>query len=171
MSTQPDSPITQFIERLKGLDPGDRARLKRNAGNSLEEARQATGLFFRLLPPTVNRYHEPWYFLVATLYPLAEPGQTGNLGHALHLARQKRTQGGAGFDRRFEVLLDADDDQVSFRLRQIVRLLHSAEIPIDWPQLLQDLIRWNHPKRFVQESWARSYYAVDPQTPSTPSQS
>lgn len=151
--------VVEFCERLETLDAGERARLKRNAGRTLAESHHALGLFFRLLPPNVPRYQEATYFLVATLFPLAGSGGEGDLGHALYRARDpKYTQ---GLDRRVEILLDADGDQLPFRLRQAVRFLYSKRVPVNWPQLLQDLLAWNSPKRWVQENWARSYFAHD----------
>jgi CRISPR type I-E-associated protein CasB/Cse2 len=159
MSDEKQSPINEFIDRLSQLEAGDRARLKRNAGNTLEQSRGVHALFFRLLPYGVPRSHEKWYFLVATLYPLADSSSQGNIGHAIRHARANHPEREKGYDRRFEVLLDADDSQLPFRLRQIVRLIKQAEIPVNWSQLLQDLTRWNHVNRFVQERWARAYYA------------
>ena len=162
MSDEKTSTIDEFVDRLNQLDAGERARLKRNAGNTLAQSRGVHALFFRLLPFGVPRYQEKWYFLMATLFPLADSSNKGNLGTALRLARTNHPEREKGFDRRFEVLLDADDDQLPFRLRQIVGLLKSAEVPINWPQLLRDLTRWNDYRRFVQEQWARSYYAAPP---------
>jgi len=149
-------PAQAFFERLEGLDAAGRARLKRNAGNSLAESRGVLGLFYSLLPPDVPAYQEETFFLVATLYPLAEGGNQGNLGAALHRARTK--DNAKGLDRRVEILLDADEAQLSFRLRQAIHFLHSNRVRVNWPSLLQDLLRWNAPKRFVQQRWARSYF-------------
>lgn len=161
MSERKSNPkITAFFERLERLDTGERARLKRNAGRSLAEARHtALGLFYRLLPPGVPVAQEETYFLVATLYPLVEGGGTGNLGAALRKVRQ--TQNAKGLDRRFEILLDADQPQLRFRLRQAIRLLGTNQIRIDWPHLLADLLHWTHPKRFVQRHWAQSYFSFN----------
>lgn len=160
MSDAPPTPIEKFIEQLSQLEPGERARLKRNAGNTLSQSHRVHSLFFRLLPYGLPRSHEPWYFLVATLYPLAEPGSRGTLGDALRQARVKHPEREKGFDRRFEVLLDADEAQLPFRLRQIIQLLDAAEVSVNWRTLLQDLTHWNHSSRYVQEKWARAYYAV-----------
>ena len=149
--------VTEFCARLGQLDAGECARLKRNAGRTLAESHNVLGLFFRLLPRNVPRYQEETYFLVATLFPITEGTEQGNLGHSLYLARdEKHSQ---GLDRRVEVLLDADREQLPFRLRQAVRFLYSKRIAVNWPQLLQDLLAWNHPKRYVQENWARDYFA------------
>ena len=152
-----DPRVTEFCERLEQLDAGERARLKRNAGRTLAESHNVLGLFFRILPPNVPRYHEDTYFLVATLFPLAESGSEGNLGHALYHARDKKYA--QGLDRRVEILLDADREQLPFRLRQAIRFLYSKRAPVNWPWLLQELLAWNSPKRWVQENWARTYFA------------
>lgn len=150
--------IETFFERLERLDAGGRARLKRNAGNPLAASRSgALGLFYNLLPPGVPQYHEEKYFLVATLYPIAEDGGQGNLGAALNKARNEKNA--KGLNRRVEILLDAQGEQLPFRLRQAVRFLHSNRVRLDWRRLLADLLNWDSPKRFVQQQWARSYFA------------
>ncbi|HHX43049.1 MAG TPA: type I-E CRISPR-associated protein Cse2/CasB [Chloroflexi bacterium] len=157
-----DERITTFCERLAALDSGGRAHLKRCAGRPLAASLEALGLFYRLLPPGVPAWQEETYFLLATLYPLADAGDTGNLGAALLRARSPQNE--RGLDRRFEMLLDADEGQLPFRLRQTVRFLQSNRVPVCWPQLLRDLLGWNHPERYVQKAWARAYYAPVPET-------
>jgi len=153
-----DPRVTEFCERLERLNAGERARLKRNAGRTLAESRNVLGLFFRILPRNVPRYQqEETYFLVATLFPLVESGDEGSLGHALYRARDKKYA--QGLDRRVEILLDADREQLPFRLRQAIRFLYSKRVPVNWPRLLQDLLAWDRPKRYVQENWARAYFA------------
>ena len=146
----------QFIARLEKLDAGDRARLKRNAGKSLAEAKEALGLFYRLLPHGVPAYQEEVYFLVATLFPLAESGGKNDFGTSLYLAQSAKNS--KGLDRRVENLLDADLVQLHFRLRQAVHFLQSCRVRVNWQQLLEDLLQWDHPDRFIQQRWARSYF-------------
>lgn len=153
-----DPKITQFVKRLETLEPGDRARFKRNAGRCFAEARDVSGLFYRLLPYGVAPQEEEMYFLVATLFPLASGGGKENFGGSLRSARKAR-ENTKGLDRRIETLLDADDSQLSFRLRQAVHYLQSNRIPINWELLLSDLLHWTHPERYVQRHWARSYFS------------
>ena len=67
---------------------GGKARLKRSAGRSLDEANRNLALFYSLLPRSgVPVNQEPTYWLVATLYPLADAATTGtsalpSIGHA-----------------------------------------------------------------------------------------
>ncbi|MBL7161460.1 MAG: type I-E CRISPR-associated protein Cse2/CasB [Anaerolineales bacterium] len=153
---QPDERITKFIATLEKLDPGERARLKRNAGKRLDEAR-SLGLFYRILPYGVPRYQEEMYFLVATLYPLAEGCGEKIFGASMRRARDSQNE--KGLNRRMEVLLDTDERQLPFRLRQAVRYLYSKRVPVNWPCLLRDLLQWNAPKRYIQQAWARAYFA------------
>ena len=152
-----DPRVVLFCERLAQLDPGERARLKRSAGKRLAEATDVLGLFYRVLPRSVPQGQEELYFLAATLYPRAEDGGKSDLGASLHQARQAANS--KGLDRRIEILLDADETQLPFRLRQAVHFLASNRVRVSWPYLLDDLLDWSHPKRFVQERWARSYFA------------
>lgn len=153
-----DPRITTFFSRLEKLDAGERARLKRCAGQTLAEARhEALGLFYSVLPPNVSAFQHDIYFLAASLYPMTEGGSSGDLGSSL---RQTRTpKNSKGLDRRMEILLDADGVQLPYRLRQTIHLLQANRVRVNWPQLLKDLLNWTHPNRFVQRHWAQSYFA------------
>lgn len=156
----------EFFERLDKLERGERAMLKRNAGNTLAEAR-GVAWFYRLLDG------EGWsrpelYFLVATLYGYNARTINGNFGHTMRMLKQKADSD--SIERRFRILLDAEFDMVdgkpaggelAFRLRQLVRLTAAHEVGIDWPQLLMDLCAWSHPNKPVRKAWARSFYAPE----------
>lgn len=152
-----DPRISEFVQKLTKLDAADRARLKRNAGNTLAEARGINLLIYRLMPPGLPPSQEQSYYLVATLFPLAADGKRGNLGNSLRQAQKSTNR--KGLDRRIEALLDADSSQLPFRLRQTIHYLQSNRVSVDWACLLADLLQWNHPDRFVQQNWARAYYS------------
>jgi CRISPR system Cascade subunit CasB len=153
-----DSRITLFINRLEKLDAGERARLKRCAGQTLAEARHGVlGVFYSTLPFDVPGFQHDIYFLVASLYPLTGATDSGDLGVSLRQARNPKNP--KGMDRRMEILLDSDEAQLPHRLRQAIHLLQSSRIRVHWPQLLEDLLYWTHPNRFVQRRWAQSYFA------------
>lgn len=64
-------------------------------------------------------------------------------------------------ERRFITLLDADEEQLPHRLRQMIALLN--EQPVDFQALLNDLLYWSQPEKKVQNAWARAFYrALDP---------
>ncbi|MBN1977395.1 MAG: type I-E CRISPR-associated protein Cse2/CasB [Anaerolineae bacterium] len=157
--SEPTNPpqVQLFMDRLSQLEPGERARLKRNAGHPLAEAGKVLGLFYRLLPLGVSEREYETYFLAATLYPMAEGGGAGNLGASLRRAQSKANK--KGLDRRVEILLDADRAQLPFRLRQAIHFLQSNRVKVNWPLLLSDLLWWSAPGRNVQQRWARSYFA------------
>jgi|LFRM01.2.fsa_nt_gb CRISPR system Cascade subunit CasB len=112
---------------------------------------------------------EEIYFLLATLYPLND-GQApnGDFGSSFAQLRMKRES--ESLDRRMNILLDSDFDwdaqgrlkggELGFRLRQAVKLLASEDIGVNWVVLLEDLLRWSHPDKYIQKRWARSYYGT-----------
>lgn len=155
---QPNPIISEFFHRLEQLDPGQRARLKRSAGQTMGEAgSDVLSLFYRVLPPGSMGAQESIFFMAASLFPLAEEGGKGNLGQSLRKAQNPKNK--KGLDRRVEALLDADDMQLPFRLRQAVHFLQSNRVRVDWPALLDDLLYWSHPDRLVQKRWAESYFS------------
>jgi len=102
----------------------------------------------------------------------ASPRRSNNLGAslgALWRSREASLKGsGQSIERRFSSLLDADEGQLSHRLRQIVTLLLSeGTARIHWPQLLNDLTYWNSRERYVQQRWARAFYAPTPSSRDT----
>ena len=177
-----DKQIQEFIGNLSKLDDGERARLKRNAGNSLAQSHQVALLFFQKIAPYGT---QPWdedrYFLAATLYPFdkmqrekdrkqgkekkdhegGEKSRPATLGSSFRQARSQQNE--TGFDRRFSRLLDADEGQFPFQLRQAIIRLTNDWVPINWEQLTKDILSWTHPDRYVQRQWARDYVASKPE--------
>lgn len=87
-----------------------------------------------------------------------EAGYRRTLGHAiaqLYLARDQSKS----IEQRFITLLDADEEQLPYRLRQMMQLLKSEDgIQIYWSELLRDLLAWNYEGKPVQQKWARAFY-------------
>jgi CRISPR system Cascade subunit CasB len=155
---EPTPIIAEFFRRLEQLDPGQRARLKRSAGQTMGEAgSDVLSLFYRALPHGGVGTQESMFFMAASLFPLAEGGGKGNLGQSLRKAQNPKNK--KGLDRRVVALLDADDMQLPFRLRQTIHFLQSNRVRVDWPALLDDLLHWSHPERLVQKRWAESYFS------------
>jgi CRISPR system Cascade subunit CasB len=59
-------------------------------------------------------------------------------------------------EKRFIALLDADEDQLPHRLRQMVALL--KEQPMDFDALLSDLLQWRNDDKRIQTRWAQDFY-------------
>lgn len=152
---------TEFIEALMRLDSGGRARLRRNAGYTLAEATDVHRVFFQNLPRGLNDWQQETYFLVATLFPLADHSfAAGSLGASLNQVRIYR-QGSEGInslDRRFQTLIDSDREQLPFRLRQVIRLADASKVQVNFTRLLLDILSWDAEAKYVQLRWARDYY-------------
>lgn len=178
-TASPHDSVAEFVARLEKLDAGSRAALKRNAGRLLDESRNVYQTFFSVLPRSVtNPKHQEAFFLVATLYvvgtrrhdstaPRRQQTPPRNLGASLRRLRQRVQSDSSedrqiSLDKRVNTLLEADREQLSFRLHQLVRLLASSEetkeAAINWPQLLHDVLQWERDGRKVQRRWAEAYY-------------
>jgi CRISPR system Cascade subunit CasB len=148
-----------FVAELRQLGRGELAELRRAAGTTLGQHGQATAIFYRMLPPESEGFlHREAAFLAATLYPLNPKGSEGDLGQSLRMLAP-------ALDRRVAILLESRLDwreggggELPYRLRQLVRLLASKGIGIDWVQLVRDLGNWNDDRRIVQRRWAESYF-------------
>lgn len=65
---------------------------------------------------------------------------------------------------RFRTLLDAELEldgtgELAYRLRGLVRMMVASDVPIDVIQLANDLRGWRAESRYVQERWAKAFYA------------
>jgi CRISPR system Cascade subunit CasB len=65
-----------------------------------------------------------------------------------------------GADRRFKALLDMSLEDLRSPLNALVRQMKSKGIAIDYPKLIADLQRWEHPNQFIQDQWARDFWGV-----------
>lgn len=154
------------------------ARLRRGLGKSPAEAWEAYGLLVPYLPEHVSAAQREMLFLTATLFaehPLTrarrEPDADGrrppvyNLGD-LCRALEDRPGGGpadpAG-ERRFQGLLRADATMLPIHLRRIVRLAAAKSLPLDYYQLLRDLLNWSDPVwgDRTRLAWADHYWRLD----------
>lgn len=106
---------------------------------------------------TAERWTRQAAYLVAGLYAISgTQSGSGSLGAAAFRLRTRTDSGSV--ETRFLALLDADEEQLPYRLRQMITLMASADIAPDWAILFKDLTNWNRLSRYVQERWARDYY-------------
>ncbi len=147
-----------WLEDLNARDTKVRAVLRRSL--SLEP-----GTFVPAYPyvePFVKDEASSWrrkvHYLVAGLWAAHwREGQSGNpipLGKAC--AAYQEASGSLSTERRFITMLDADYDQLPYRLRQMVALLKDQVI--DFDSLLKGLLYWNDDQKRTQNAWARDYY-------------
>lgn len=176
-----------FVRYLRRRgEPADLARMRRSLGDPGQEVIPVVeGFLGRIQDEREDRWERLVYYLVAGLWATTvssselehfrqqseeepepaqaeekpvEAGYRRTLGHAiarLYLARDRAKS----IEQRFIALLDADEEQLPYRIRQMVQLLKSEEgIHIYWSELLRDLLAWNDERRPVQQKWARAFY-------------
>ena len=106
----------------------------------------------------VKNYNDRWYYLTATLFGWFPNHHGGrSLGSAFKPLRAKSDN----MEARFVALLNAHPDDLDDHLRHAISLLKANEQPLDWFQLLDHLIQWDHPDGYVQLKWARDFYQSD----------
>lgn len=159
MSVEQEPLITRLIDFKQSNNRAALANLRRSlsfAPGTWPKAFQ----YVESVPKLGEGWRREVAYLVAGLFALAqgEPG-SGNLGESMK--RFARTTDSKSVEQRFIALLEADRDELPHRLRQIVTLLKSGGVGIHWDRLYSDLRQWNHPDKYIQQAWARSFYAYN----------
>ena len=146
----------RFVGHLEALakreDRGALANLRRGLG---KPPGSSAGMMPLLVPYLPEDVREHWaYFLVGSLFALhPESARGGNMGTTFRgLGDHESAQ------KRFVALLDSHVDDLGERLRHTIALARSKEVAVNYRQLLDDVLRWNHPDRTVQLAWARQYW-------------
>jgi len=175
-----------FIRHLRQKsEPADLARLRRGRADPGQQVVPVVeGFLGRIQNEREDRWERTCYYLVAGLWASSvswsdlkvrsqaeeeeepaqaeegpvEAGYRRTLGHAmaqLYLARGQSPS----IEGRFVALLDANEEELPYRIRQMVRLLKTEDgIRIHWAELLRDLLAWNRERKPVQQKWARAFY-------------
>ena len=161
----PDAYIT-YLERLHDDERNGRAALaalRRGLGQPPGAAPEASRYVQPALAADAPAYLEDAYYLVGSLFALhPQSVAVGNIG--THLRGIKRGDEDDAVERRFVALLSAHNDDLPDHLRQAISLLKSKDAPVNWQQLLHDVLAWGHPDSYIQKRWARSFWrAFSPQ--------
>ncbi|MCM2329956.1 MAG: type I-E CRISPR-associated protein Cse2/CasB [Pseudomonas sagittaria] len=152
------STYLDWLEDLNERDSRVRAVLRRSLAFD-------TGAFpaaYLYVEPFLKDEDSHWrrqvHYLVgalwATHWKAVRTGTALPIGKAV--AQHQMASGSASTERRFIALLDADADELPYRLRQMVALLKDQAI--DFDALLADLLRWHAPNKRIQNLWARQFY-------------
>lgn len=152
--------LTELVQRQ---DRGALAALRRGLGRPPGAALEMYRYVIPYLPAEASPRYVETAFLIAALFAFWYQGQDRvvgeappNLGASLAALVDESNQD--SLDRRFTALLTSHSEDLAVHLRQAVGLLKSRNIPIDWQQLFQDVLLWEHPEAVVQRRWARSFW-------------
>ena len=84
-----------------------------------------------------------------------------SLGLSAQLLRRKLKNGADSLDVRFNALVDSRPDDLFVRLRHLVRLMRSHDVPLDFGTLFTDLQQWHgssDARRAVRRRWTEDYW-------------
>lgn len=152
-----DHPFIAYLERLRD-DRAALAALRRGLGRPAGTVADMYRYVVPWLRDDAASWEEAAHYLIAGLFAYhSHAVGVGNMGR--HFAETRDPQSdNAAIERRFTALLAAHPDDLDFYLRQAVGYLRSKEVPINWHQLLVDVLAWGHPDRYVQQRWARAFW-------------
>lgn len=166
--------IHPFIDYLYGLTiveqrRGALADLRRGLSAPPAQAPVMFPYVARWVPEDARyTWREKVYYLIAALFAYYQSGSgekskvkitKGNMGDHC-LAATKNEKQSDSFEMRFSALLKANSDDLAVVLRQMISLLKSADVPINWDQLFYDLCHWNSESQYIQRQWANSYWGA-----------
>jgi CRISPR system Cascade subunit CasB len=107
--------------------------------------------------------------LVAALFADHQGSTTrGTMGEHLAALIRADDQKQAAVERRFSQLLTAHPDDLPIHLRQVINLLKTAGIPINWQRLLRDVLYWEKDGERIRQKWAYDFWGPDVAPPSSP---
>lgn len=152
------SAYLDWLEDLNNRDSRVRAVLRRSLAFDPGAFPAAYPYVEPFLKDEDSHWRRQVHYLVAALWAThwkaARTGIALPIGEAV--AQHQLLSGSASTERRFIALLDADADELPYRLRQMVALLKDQAI--DFDALLADLLRWHAPDKRIQNQWARQFY-------------
>ncbi|MEU6108636.1 type I-E CRISPR-associated protein Cse2/CasB [Streptomyces albidoflavus] len=88
------------------------------------------------------------------------------LGHALHALRLRDRYSSDALDRRVANTVESNGlSPLLYRLRMLIPNLRSAAQPLDYDQLMKDLVDWQQAdkRQLVRRTWGLAYYVWGPQ--------
>jgi len=151
--------FVEFLIKNKD-DSAIMSKLRRGLNNPM----QSPELFSVVIPrlpqfDEKERYKEQPYFMVAALFSFhPENSDDGTLGKS-YRALKKGDDTDEAVEKRFTNLLNAHGEDLYVHLRQVVSILKSKDIKINWKQLIKDISYWSHESKFIQKNWARDFWS------------
>ncbi len=171
---------TRFIDFLRGLvdreERAELAALRRGLGKEPGTTPEMYPYVVPFLPKQPRANQEAAYYLVAALFAWHQKHTNDdrytNLGASLADFRwqqtvdrgEKEVQQGDSTERRFVAMLSSTREDLPYHLRQMIGLLRTKEVPVNWLQLLSDIQHWDDDTRRdryyrnVQRRWATAFW-------------
>lgn len=156
-----------FFARIDALGTGERAALRREAGNLLRRAdSKAITTFYACLPPKVEPWAEDRWFAVACIRCLWNAGESSERPFEQIVAGLiRKGELSESTKHRVELLLDTNWDADGYMLMKLVRLTKlvrqkSDRAIFDFSSLLEDLLGWNAESQYVQRKWAKAIFST-----------
>lgn len=155
-----EHPFVTYLETLKE-DKAALAALRLGLGQPPGTVPAMYPYVIRYLPN--DAYNGSWkeqtYYLIASLYGLhPESIGVGNLGsHFYHAIEDPNHM--EALERRFTALLTANPQDFHFYLRQAISFLSSKEVPINWHQLMRDVLYLENFTSSIQKRWANQFWS------------
>lgn len=154
--------LQSVSDRIKN-DNGAKADFKRALSGEPEHIRKIYPFVLSYFD-NVSKWEQEHIWIPVTCLsvyypqPIQDAEKQRNFGHSCRgLATENNSE---GTDRRFRALLDLALTDLRSPLTALVRQMKSKGIAIDYPQLLADLRRWEHPNQYIQDRWARAFWGA-----------
>lgn len=152
---RPREPLVGALERIaERQDRGAMSALRRSL--SVDAVAQAYPYVVPFLPSNPTPWLERAYLLVAGLFALHPKSGERTLATALRAVRN--SSGSQSIEARFVALLNAHPEDLGSHLRHAVALVRTAELAIDWHDLLRTVRTWN--LESTRRHWARDFWAA-----------
>jgi CRISPR system Cascade subunit CasB len=149
-----------FIVSLELLrekkDRGALAKLKRGIGKTMGDVEMYPYVVPFLPNEYTNKHH--LYFLIGSLFGLYSDAPSVRNQSMGSVFSQLGNRDSDSLQKRFKALLNAEEKDLHYHLRQAVSLAKSRRVPIDYHRLFKDLFGWTHPEKYVQLQWAKDYW-------------
>jgi CRISPR type I-E-associated protein CasB/Cse2 len=154
-------------------DSGSAADLRRALSGEERHLRNTYPIVLSYLGE-IKEWQQDTWILVAALfayYPQEIRSQQKDFGSSCRGLAAGNDSGGV--ERRFRSLLDTSLIDMRSPLTNLVRQMKSKGVRVDYPQLLVDLLQWEHSNQYIQDRWARTFWgavSLDPEPTPSPSQ-
>lgn len=167
MSSEQQVPFVTWLESVRDSNDQPYSRstlaiLRRSSASAPGEDANVLRYVVPWLPKDGGPRPERPYFTIAPLFALhPQPGGAGDMGSHFRRVQQGK-QSEEAIERRFTALLNAHEDELAWHLRQAVSLCKANDVPIHWHALFTAIRGWSHPNRWVQRTWAQSFWGRTP---------